>query len=141
MSKQTIKSQDTFFKKRVIHSLWEAQDHANNDCHTPNLKGSIIVFYIDLLYLHRSTRHTGFLITSFCCNQQEEGHLSYKCPKNLLGEREPPPKKKKKRKHEDDKHGDRYKTLSVFCLMFIFTIWIYDRTPMASTCSLVVSFC
>ena len=40
----------------------------------------------------------------YCCihSSQEEGHLSYKCPKNLLGEREPPPKKKKKRKYEDD---------------------------------------
>lgn len=39
---------------------------------------------------------------SRCYECGDEGHLSYKCPKNLLGEREPPPKKKKKRKHEDD---------------------------------------
>ncbi|KAK2145742.1 hypothetical protein LSH36_660g03032 [Paralvinella palmiformis] len=36
-----------------------------------------------------------------CCralnNTQEEGHLSYKCPKNLLGDRDPPPKKDKKK--------------------------------------------
>ena len=29
---------------------------------------------------------------------QESGHLSYQCPKNVLGEREPPPKKQKKLK-------------------------------------------
>ncbi|RUS70398.1 hypothetical protein EGW08_021842 [Elysia chlorotica] len=39
---------------------------------------------------------------SRCYECGDEGHLSYKCPKNLLGEREPPPKKKKKKKHEDD---------------------------------------
>jgi len=37
---------------------------------------------------------------SRCYECGEEGHLSYKCPKNLLGDREPPPKKKK-RKRED----------------------------------------
>lgn len=35
---------------------------------------------------------------SKCYECGEEGHLSYKCPKNLLGEREPPPKKERKRK-------------------------------------------
>ncbi|XP_048740568.1 zinc finger CCHC-type and RNA-binding motif-containing protein 1-like [Ostrea edulis] len=39
---------------------------------------------------------------SRCYECGEEGHLSYKCPKNLLGEREPPPKKEKKRKKEDE---------------------------------------
>ena len=28
---------------------------------------------------------------------QEFGHLSYNCPHNMLGDREPPPKKKKKK--------------------------------------------
>ncbi|XP_049814656.1 zinc finger CCHC-type and RNA-binding motif-containing protein 1-like isoform X2 [Schistocerca nitens] len=32
---------------------------------------------------------------SRCYECGEEGHLSYKCPHNTLGEREPPPKKKK----------------------------------------------
>ncbi|XP_036865741.1 zinc finger CCHC-type and RNA-binding motif-containing protein 1 isoform X2 [Manis pentadactyla] len=31
-------------------------------------------------------------------NKQESGHLSYACPKNMLGEREPPKKKEKKKK-------------------------------------------
>ncbi|BFZ10950.1 hypothetical protein BsWGS_13989 [Bradybaena similaris] len=51
-------------------------------------------------------RRREYLDKSRCYECGEEGHLSYKCPKNLLGEREPPPKKKKKRKHEDDKTGD-----------------------------------
>jgi U11/U12 small nuclear ribonucleoprotein 31 kDa protein len=29
---------------------------------------------------------------------QETGHLSYNCPHNKLGDREPPPKKDKKKK-------------------------------------------
>lgn len=38
---------------------------------------------------------------------QEEGHLSYKCPKNILGERDPPPKKKRKGKpKEEDSDSD-----------------------------------
>lgn len=39
---------------------------------------------------------------SKCYECGEEGHLSYKCPKNLLGEREPPPKKERKRKKNGD---------------------------------------
>lgn len=37
---------------------------------------------------------------SRCYECGEEGHLSYKCPKNSLGDREPPPKKQKKPKKE-----------------------------------------
>lgn len=47
-------------------------------------------------------RRREYLDKSRCYECGDEGHLSYKCPKNLLGEREPPPKKKKKRKYEDD---------------------------------------
>lgn len=44
---------------------------------------------------------------SKCYECGEEGHLSYKCPKNLLGEREPPPKKERKRKKNGgDGHSD-----------------------------------
>ncbi|CAH0549478.1 unnamed protein product [Brassicogethes aeneus] len=37
-----------------------------------------------------------------CYECGEFGHLSYKCEKNLLGEREPPPKKVRKRKKKDE---------------------------------------
>ncbi|KAL4226467.1 Zinc finger CCHC-type and RNA-binding motif-containing protein 1 [Mactra antiquata] len=44
---------------------------------------------------------------SKCYECGEEGHLSYKCPKNVLGEREPPPKKTKKdKKIERDEMND-----------------------------------
>lgn len=41
---------------------------------------------------------------SRCYECGDDGHLSYNCPKNMLGDREPPPKKekKRKRKYEDD---------------------------------------
>lgn len=39
---------------------------------------------------------------SYCYECGEEGHLSYKCIKNLLGEREVPPKKVRKRKKNTD---------------------------------------
>lgn len=38
---------------------------------------------------------------SFCYECGKEGHLSYKCPENCLGERQRPPKKKKKRNLND----------------------------------------
>ncbi|CAH0385100.1 unnamed protein product [Bemisia tabaci] len=38
---------------------------------------------------------------SSCYECGEEGHVSYKCPKNALGEREPPPKKEKVRKKKE----------------------------------------
>ncbi|ESO82325.1 hypothetical protein LOTGIDRAFT_134785 [Lottia gigantea] len=38
---------------------------------------------------------------SHCYECGEEGHLSYACPKNLLGNRDPPPKKKKKNKYDE----------------------------------------
>ncbi|XP_060551980.1 zinc finger CCHC-type and RNA-binding motif-containing protein 1-like [Ruditapes philippinarum] len=44
---------------------------------------------------------------SKCYECGEEGHLSYKCPHNILGEREPPPKKtKKEKKRERDENND-----------------------------------
>lgn len=33
-------------------------------------------------------------------------HLSYNCPKNVLGDREPPPKKEKKRKRDENAYED-----------------------------------
>ncbi|KAI8764016.1 Zinc finger CCHC-type and RNA-binding motif-containing protein 1 [Biomphalaria glabrata] len=51
-------------------------------------------------------RRREYLDKSKCYECGEEGHLSYKCPKNLLGEREPPPKKKKKRKFENEEESN-----------------------------------
>lgn len=42
-----------------------------------------------------------------CCYEcGEYGHLSYECPKNMLGDREPPPKKQKKRKKLDEREEE-----------------------------------
>ncbi|EDO38338.1 predicted protein [Nematostella vectensis] len=40
---------------------------------------------------------------SRCYECGEGGHLSYECPKNMLGERERPPKKIRKRKNKNDR--------------------------------------
>lgn len=49
-----------------------------------------------------------YLDKTRCYECGEVGHLSYKCPKNLLGEREPPKKKdkRKKKKEPDDDEAD-----------------------------------
>jgi len=44
---------------------------------------------------------------SRCYECGEEGHLSYACPKNALGVRDPPPKKKKKRKYKEEGDEER----------------------------------
>ncbi|KAI5253942.1 Zinc Finger Cchc-Type And Rna-Binding Motif-Containing Protein 1 [Manis pentadactyla] len=43
-------------------------------------------------------RHHSYFNKSQCCECGKSGHLSYACPKNMLGEREPPKKKEKKKK-------------------------------------------
>ncbi|KAL8603759.1 hypothetical protein ACOMHN_024375 [Nucella lapillus] len=43
---------------------------------------------------------------SKCYECGEGGHLSYQCPKNLMGEREPPPKKKKLKKGEKSEENE-----------------------------------
>ncbi|PFX16822.1 Zinc finger CCHC-type and RNA-binding motif-containing protein 1 [Stylophora pistillata] len=43
---------------------------------------------------------------SHCYECGEYGHLSYQCPKNMLGDRDPPPKKQKKRKKQEDEYEE-----------------------------------
>uniref|UniRef100_A0A8C5LFD7 Zinc finger CCHC-type and RNA-binding motif-containing protein 1 n=1 Tax=Jaculus jaculus TaxID=51337 RepID=A0A8C5LFD7_JACJA len=43
-------------------------------------------------------RRRNYFDKSKCYDCGESGHLSYACPKNMLGEREPPKKKEKKKK-------------------------------------------
>lgn len=43
---------------------------------------------------------------SFCYECKQEGHLSYSCPRNSLGPRDPPPKKERKRRFKErDSHS------------------------------------
>lgn len=44
---------------------------------------------------------------SYCYECGESGHLSYQCPKNMLGDREPPPKKLRKRKKQDERYEEQ----------------------------------
>lgn len=65
-----------------------------------------IIIYIFNLY-EDITKNLYFVIQnypdkSYCYECGEIGHLSYKCTKNLLGEREPPLKKVRKRKKKDE---------------------------------------
>lgn len=47
--------------------------------------------------------------------------MSYQCPKNMLGEREPPPKKQRKRKKQDERY-------ICFCFCFLFFPSHYYRS-------------
>jgi U11/U12 small nuclear ribonucleoprotein SNRNP31 len=49
-------------------------------------------------FIHRKTYED----KSYCYECKEEGHLSYNCPRNSLGDREPPRKKERKRRKEKD---------------------------------------
>ncbi|XP_033095798.1 zinc finger CCHC-type and RNA-binding motif-containing protein 1-like isoform X2 [Anneissia japonica] len=55
-------------------------------------KGIAFVLFIDKESAHKAVRAIN--------GKEAEGHLSYRCPSNSLGEREPP---KKKEKHDKDR--------------------------------------
>jgi hypothetical protein len=59
---------------------------------------------------------------SRCYECGEDGHLSYKCPKNALGERDPPPKKDKKRKKENSK-AEKSQVCSFVCLVTVHSVF------------------
>ncbi|XP_053410750.1 zinc finger CCHC-type and RNA-binding motif-containing protein 1 isoform X2 [Nycticebus coucang] len=60
------------------------------DKDTRKSKGVAFILFLDKDSAQNCTRAIN--------NKQESGHLSYACPKNMLGEREPPKKKEKKKK-------------------------------------------
>lgn len=64
---------------------------------------------------------------SRCYECGEDGHLSYKCPKNALGERDPPPKKDKRRKKENSK-AEKNQVCSFLHLSRTFEFWMYKTS-------------
>lgn len=65
---------------------------------------------------------------------QDSGHLSYACPKNMLGEREPPKKKEKKKKKKAQQPEQTYVICDIYIcateyitvhLHFLFFIFIF----------------
>lgn len=54
---------------------------------------------------------------------QDVGHLSYACPKNILGDRDPP-KKKEKKKKKKGQQPDHVYVFNLFLQIGLFTFWI-----------------
>lgn len=55
---------------------------------------------------------------SFCYECGKEGHLSYKCPENCLGERQQPPKKKKKKTINFTEEFNKVRKKKLFQLLY-----------------------
>lgn len=79
---------------------------------------------INRLHLHLCLSFSYFIV-------QEYGHLSYQCPKNMLGEREPPPKKQRKRKKQDQR----------YYIVFLCYILSLLSKPVVSTLSFLKLLC
>ncbi|KAK2834819.1 hypothetical protein Q7C36_015520 [Tachysurus vachellii] len=82
-----------FLNREAAHHCVQALDHKQLFGRT--VKASIAV---DNGRAAEFIRRRNYTDKSKCYECGEEGHLSYNCPKNLLGERQPPPKKDKKKK-------------------------------------------
>lgn len=98
-----VKDKQTRMSKGVAFVLFLDRETAHNCARSLNnkqlfgrtVKASIA---IDNGRATEFIRKRNYTDKSKCYECGEEGHLSYACPKNLLGEREPPPKKEKKKK-------------------------------------------
>ncbi|XP_026089960.1 zinc finger CCHC-type and RNA-binding motif-containing protein 1 [Carassius auratus] len=98
-----VKDKQTRMSKGVAFVLFLDRESAHNCSRSLNnkqlfgrtVKASIA---IDNGRATEFIRRRNYSDKSKCYECGEEGHLSYACPKNLLGEREPPPKKEKKKK-------------------------------------------
>ncbi|TSK13369.1 Zinc finger CCHC-type and RNA-binding motif-containing protein 1 [Bagarius yarrelli] len=98
-----VKDKQTRQSKGVAFVLFLDRESAHNCARTLNhkelfgrkVKASIA---IDNGRAAEFIRRRNYTDKSKCYECGEDGHLSYSCPKNLLGEREPPPKKEKKKK-------------------------------------------
>lgn len=98
-----VKDKQTRQSKGVAFVLFLDRESAHNCARTMNhkelfgrtVKASIAV---DNGRAAEFIRRRNYTDKSKCYECGEDGHLSYSCPKNQLGEREPPPKKEKKKK-------------------------------------------
>ncbi|XP_040080949.1 zinc finger CCHC-type and RNA-binding motif-containing protein 1-like [Oryx dammah] len=97
-----MKDKDTRRSKGVAFILFLDKDSAQNCTRAINNKqlfGRVIKasIAIDNGRAAEFIRRRNYFDKSKCYECGESGHLSYACPKNMLGEREPPKKKEKKK--------------------------------------------
>ncbi|XP_070611671.1 zinc finger CCHC-type and RNA-binding motif-containing protein 1 isoform X2 [Erythrolamprus reginae] len=98
-----MKDKDTRRSKGVAFILFLDKESAQNCSRTLNNKqlfGRVIKasIAIDNGRAAEFIRRRNYYDKSKCYECGEIGHLSYACPKNMLGEREPPKKKDKKKR-------------------------------------------
>uniref|UniRef100_A0A8C5VKL6 RRM domain-containing protein n=1 Tax=Microcebus murinus TaxID=30608 RepID=A0A8C5VKL6_MICMU len=98
-----LKDKDTRKSKGVAFILFLDKDSAQYCTRAINNKqlfGRVIKasIAIDNGRAAEFIRRRNYFDKSKCYEYGESGHLSYACPKNMLGEREPPKKKEKKKK-------------------------------------------
>ncbi|TKS90693.1 Zinc finger CCHC-type and RNA-binding motif-containing protein 1 [Collichthys lucidus] len=101
-----VKDKDTRQSKGVAFVLFLDRESAHNCARAVNnkqlfgrtVKASIA---IDNGRATEFIRRRNYTDKTKCYECGDTGHLSYACPKNILGEREPPKKKEKKKKKRD----------------------------------------
>ncbi|XP_054844055.1 zinc finger CCHC-type and RNA-binding motif-containing protein 1 isoform X4 [Eublepharis macularius] len=98
-----MKDKDTRKSKGVAFILFLDKESAQNCSRALNNKqlfGRVIKasIAIDNGRAAEFIRRRNYYDKSKCYECGETGHLSYACPKNMLGEREPPKKKEKKKR-------------------------------------------
>ncbi|KAM9100172.1 zinc finger CCHC-type and RNA-binding motif-containing protein 1-like [Sarcophilus harrisii] len=98
-----MKDKDTRKSKGVAFILFLDKESAQNCSRALNNKqlfGRVIKasIAIDNGRAAEFIRRRNYFDKSRCYECGETGHLSYACPKNVLGEREPPKKKEKKKR-------------------------------------------
>ncbi|KAK5876918.1 hypothetical protein CesoFtcFv8_026221 [Champsocephalus esox] len=105
-----VKDKETRLSKGVAFVLFLDRESAHNCAKAVNnkqlfgrtVKASIAV---DNGRATEFIKRRNYTDKTKCYECGDTGHLSYACPKNILGEREAPKKKEKKRKKEAEKPG------------------------------------